>query len=144
MNEEDYDFDEGVQFVGRFDDQAYDLDAPDEQLNWRYLLKLTDEERIDQMMRLFRQKHIKEPLIKGVEIRNKLMKIVQYIPHIKYKNPAMLVLGYCLYEKRGSLEDLLHLSRYIAEIDNEEPNKVKASIIRYMRLIAETDKKMSD
>jgi phosphatidylinositol kinase/protein kinase (PI-3 family) len=146
MNDEDYDFDEGGQLVGRWDDKAHDPDEPDE-LNWRELLKLSDEERLEQMMRRFRKEHRNtgnpeiDSLIKNVEIRNKLMKIVEHIPHLKYKNPAMLVLGYCINENRGKLDVL---SQYIAKIDNEEPNKVKASIIRYMRLIAETIKNSSD
>jgi hypothetical protein len=129
-------------YMRAWDAKEDDPDKPSEQ-NWRELLELNDEERIKEMMKRFRYEHRRSDnpqissLINNVEIENNLMTIVTRIPHLKYKNPGMLVLGYCISANPGKLD---MLSQYFAKIDNDDTNKVKANIIRYMRLITETSK----
>jgi hypothetical protein len=138
----DDDDDEEERYMRAWDAKEYDPDQPSAQ-NWRELLELNDEERIKEMMKRFRYEHRRadnsqiSSLINNVEIENKLMLIVTRIPHLKYKNPGMLVLGYCITTNPDKLDIL---SQYLAKINHEEPNKVKANIIRYMRLIVETRK----
>jgi hypothetical protein len=129
-------------YMRQWDAKEHDQDQPSEQ-NWRELLELNDEERIKEMMKRFRYEHRHvenaqiKTLINNVEIENKLMLIVTHIPHLKYKNPGMLVLGYCI---ATNLDKLDMISQYFAKIDHEDSNKVKANIIRYMRLIEDTSK----
>lgn len=142
MDDDEYEDD---RYTRAWDAKEYDPDQPSEQ-NWRELLQLNDEERLKEMMKRFRYEHLRSSdrdissLINNVGIENELMPIVVHIPHLKYKNPSMLVLGYCAHTKPNKLDSL---SQYFAVIDQEVPNKVKANIIRYMRLIADTIKQIS-
>ena len=143
MDDDEYEDDD--RYMRAWDAKEHDPDQPSDQ-NWRELLQLNDEERIKEMMKRFRYEHLRSSdrdissLINNVGIENELMPIVVHIPRLKYKNPSMLVLGYCVYSKP---DKLVPLSQYFAGIDQEEPNKVKANIIRYIRLITETIKQIS-
>jgi hypothetical protein len=137
----EYDDEEEV-FQNPWDARSNDPDEPLHKTdNWRELLLMDDIDRIIELMKQFRWKHRQNNSIRDVEIENTLKPIVTRIPHLKYKNPDMLVLGYAAYkgleeEKRKNENDgiLTTLTKYIATTDRNDKD-IRSSIVRYARLI---------